>query len=89
SLLFSLHPPSTMLTARLIVLLVATLCTLTYGAEYDDGPSDFESAPKQFDSFPRALRSEMPSYSKKWANQVRFGKRSAGQRSWASQVRFG
>ncbi|KAF8381152.1 flp-19 [Pristionchus pacificus] len=81
-----------MLTARLLVcVFLAVLCAVVLSAEYDDYEQQ-RGAPAQFDAFPRALRSELPSYSKKWANQVRFGKRSSGaggQRSWASQVRFG
>ncbi|CAJ0609242.1 unnamed protein product, partial [Cylicocyclus nassatus] len=75
----AMHQPS--MLRHLLLLLLAIVCVLAYPS-LDDARQDVD--PAYMDSWQDAPVFRGP-YQKRWANQVRFGKRA----SWASSVRFG
>ncbi|KAK6760450.1 hypothetical protein RB195_021790 [Necator americanus] len=67
---------------HLLLLLFVIVCVLAYPS-LDDARQDVDVA--YLDSWQDTPFFQGP-YQKRWANQVRFGKRAS---SWASSVRFG
>ncbi|KHJ94447.1 hypothetical protein OESDEN_05620 [Oesophagostomum dentatum] len=74
-----MHQPS--MLRHLLLILLAIVCVLAYPS-LDDARQELDVP--YMDPW-QDIPAFQGSYQKRWANQVRFGKRA----SWASSVRFG